>query len=661
MHLLYNIYKILEQECEIILKSYNIAVIIAGIDESYQNEILNGIEKFASERPITLATFVSFSGTMNNHSHDTGELNIFNLPDFRLFDAAILLTNTIDYTPIVTKILNGIKAAAIPAINIDRDIPGFFSICIDNSMAMRRIAEHFIQKHKFKTINYISGPTDNPESTDRLNSFLQVMRENNLPIEEERIFFGDFRAGSGKQAIHEFLSSDLEMPEAIICANDVMAISAMNALTLAGYEIPKDIAVSGFDNTYSARNYPTELTSVERPLELSGKLACEILYNHLNGIPQERCTMLECGPHFTESCGCTNVTFGDLDSFKNLNYNNFIKFEQSSDYLSLINRMSCELVECDSFAEYINSLKPFITEIQAEEFYLCICDDWTIDSSKKGEPTQNDFKKFTIDGYTNNILVPLAYKNGIFTKCPSFSSKEILPELFEPSEKSRSYYFIPLHFRERCLGYMAIMNSRFPLDSSMFQTWCVNISNTLENIRKIIYLDEMINKLDRLYTVDTLSGIYNRNGFVKNTTSPYNNCVDKKLPVMLMFLDMDGLKHINDTLGHHSGDDAIRDLAEAMRKSCTGREVFCRFGGDEFIVFGAEYTDVDAQALTNRIQENIKYINENYQNPYTLSASIGYHITRPDPGIDIFQLVTIADNIMYVEKKKKKMSRYLKT
>lgn len=645
---------------EIMGKSnYNIAVIIAGIDEEYQNEILTGIEEFTSENRVNIAVFVSFSGVMGNQRHDVGEFNIFNLPDFSLFDGAILLTNTIGYQPIIDKILTRIKKAGIPAVSVDYDIDGFYHIGIDNERAMRDITEHIIHKHGCKSFNYVSGPKDNPESRERLESFLKVLDENNIAIDSDRIYYGDFRSPSGRDAVNAFVDSGKPMPKAIVCANDDMAISVMIALNSLGYRVPEDILVSGFDNTYRAHNYPTELTSVERPLHRSGLLACRILYNHFNEIPQERSTILDMHPHFTESCGCAEYseTATDVKALKSMNYKKFSKFESTSQYMSLVNRMSSQLVECDSLFEFTRSLKPFISEIKPELFCMCICSDWNIEAETgHGEPVP-----VTVEGYTKDMLVPLAFRYGRFSSLPPFASKDILPGLFENAPKGRLYYFIPLHFRERALGYIAIMNSRFPLQSSMFQTWCITLSNMLENVRKIISLDLAVQKLNKLYTIDTLTGIYNRNGFVNNAEPQFRQCIENHRPVMLMFIDMDGLKGINDNYGHDEGDNAIRAIAHIIEDSCVNSEVYCRFGGDEFIIFAAGFSSDEAQRLTQKINDNTEMYNNKYKTPYTIAASIGYHIAYPDEGEELFDLVTIADNIMYKAKKKKKLSKYLKS
>mgnify|MGYP000107447803 CR=1 FL=1 len=145
-------------------------------------------------------------------------------------DGAVLLTNTISSPPVTQQIISKIKAAGIYAVSIDYDIPEFFHIGIDNRTAMMEMTRHFINHHGFRKIKYISGPDDNPESIDRLDGFKKVMQENNILVNENDIFYGDFRFPSGREAVETFLKQSDELPEVIICANDAMAISAISAL-----------------------------------------------------------------------------------------------------------------------------------------------------------------------------------------------------------------------------------------------------------------------------------------------------------------------------------------------------------------------------------------------------------------------------------------------
>ena len=640
------------------MKKYKIAVIVAGIDESYQSSILQGIESAAAECMLDLVMFASFSGTMGNLNHDSGEYNIFRLPDFSTFDGAILLTNTIDDKEVVDDIRCRIRDACIPAVSIDDNVDDMYYIGIDNKKAMRRITEHFIKVHGFTKFNYISGPKDNPESMDRLSAFLEVLDENGLSIDENRIFYGDFRAPAGKAAIEYFLRNNKYMPEAVICANDVMAATAVSRLFEAGYRVPDEIAVSGFDNTYNNHNFRIELTSVERPFSYSGQLACRMLYNHFLLQPQRKKVLLDMSTRFTESCGCKDSAVRNISEYKELNISNYNKVEKISSYMSLFNKLSCNLQGCASFDEYIDSIKRFCRDMDPDEFYFCICQDW--DAERPDE--RNVSKRVDVPSrYTDEMYVPIAYCNGKFHDEIKFiNTRDLIPHISEGESAGKSYYMVPLHFGVRCLGYMAFCNCKVPLFNSLFQSWCLTMSNSLENMRKIITLEYAVHRLGKLYTQDTFSGIYNRNGFVQATKTEYADCVKNSRDVMLMFIDLDGLKTINDTYGHDVGDIAIRSIASVLRSVCKNGETYCRFGGDEFIVFAPDYTEELAENLTNRIQDSIKIINESMENVFELSASIGYTIATPQEGEDIFRFVTVADKVMYEQKRKKKLTKYLK-
>ena len=198
------------------------------------------------------------------------------------------------------------------------------------------------------------------------------------------------------------------------------------------------------------------------------------------------------------------------------------------------------------------------------------------------------------------------------------------------------------------------------MNSALFHSWSINISNTLENFRKILCLDEVVQELDKLYAIDSLTGIYNRNGFKRGSQGLFEDCIRQHRTVMVMFADMDGLKTINDNHGHKAGDHAIRSIAAILQESCINGEIACRFGGDEFFIFGADYDEEKAVALRDRIMAALEICNRNAGLPYQLSVSLGACITIPPKGSSIFQLITIADNRMYEEKKKKNPSKYLK-
>ena len=190
----------------------------------------------------------------------------------------------------------------------------------------------------------------------------------------------------------------------------------------------------------------------------------------------------------------------------------------------------------------------------------------------------------------------------------------------------------------------------------MYHAWIISLSNSLENIRKKLCLEKVLSKLEALYIYDPLTQIYNRNGFYENIAKFYSDVSDNK-PAMIMFADMDGMKYINDNFGHKEGDSAIKGMAESIGESCIDDEVFARFGGDEFIIFGYDYDEEKAEKLRSRIHENIDKYNDASEKPYKIGTSIGWHIETLGDDKDFNTLITKADLKMYREKRNKPTSR----
>lgn len=628
----------------------NIAVLVSCIDEEYQNKIICGINDYAQDNGYNISVFTAFGGNLKNPKQDIGEYNIFNLINFEMFSGVILLTNTITSKIVKQKIIQTVNRSNICTISIDNTLLDTYNIGIDNFEAMSKLVTHFIEYHKFTKINYISGMDDNCESKSRLEAYKSVLMQHNISIEEERIYHGNFRYDAGVDAVEKFINSNLDLPQAIVCANDVMALSTIKALKSHGIRVPEDICVSGFDRIYDAKNYFPEITTIERPLYEIGRLACEKINKHLRGIEQKQSENIHTKAIFTQSCGCHSFEMESIDEFRIKSYNRMSQYRNG---IINMNLMASDLAETSSFNEVIDKLSHYVLDIECEEFYLCLCENWhsTYDSEK------GFMDNITIEGYPNNMVCMLSYKDGVFNKNPiKFNTKYMTPNT-DLNTNGNVYYYTPIHFHEKCLGYCIIGNSNFPLNSPMYHSWIVNISTCIENIRNKLSLEHMVNELDKLYVIDNLSKIYNRNGFSRFASEIYKQASINKDDIVVLFIDLDGLKYINDKFGHNEGDNAILTVAEAIKYCCINGEVFARFGGDEFVIFSSKYSEDDAKVLCSKIEKYLNNYNEKSDKPYKVRASMGYHITVADNNIPINNIISIADAKMYELKKLHKKHR----
>jgi diguanylate cyclase (GGDEF)-like protein len=178
----------------------------------------------------------------------------------------------------------------------------------------------------------------------------------------------------------------------------------------------------------------------------------------------------------------------------------------------------------------------------------------------------------------------------------------------------------------------------------------------------LIYLINKDIKLERLHLVelktlsmtDELTGLYNRRGFIHEAKKKLEEAYKENKKLYLYFIDMDGLKSINDTLGHEFGDMAIRDFSKILKQSFRLSDVIARLGGDEFAVIMVD-EHVTPEMVTKRLQRKINEYNElNSMNVYKLSISLGLESFDPKNPITIEEMLRVADEKMYHQKKKSK-------
>ena len=108
----------------------------------------------------------------------------------------------------------------------------------------------------------------------------------------------------------------------------------------------------------------------------------------------------------------------------------------------------------------------------------------------------------------------------------------------------------------------------------------------------------------------------------------FRDCVRSNRKIMITFIDMDGLKFINDNYGHDEGDFAIQRLAGVIKDCCRPGEICARFGGDEFVIFDSYASDNSADSFARRFNAKLDSINQIINKPYKVSASIGSYITK---------------------------------
>ncbi len=167
---------------------------------------------------------------------------------------------------------------------------------------------------------------------------------------------------------------------------------------------------------------------------------------------------------------------------------------------------------------------------------------------------------------------------------------------------------------------------------------------------------ELRDRLENMAFSDELTGLVNRRGLLALSSARCSNLRGKGRRFVVFFVDLDGLKWINDNLGHADGDQAIRDAGEILKQSFRKSDIVARLGGDEFAAVAMDLVDGGETEIRSRIATAVAVHNEHKGRPYKVSMSIGMVSSDVLKG-DVETLLEAADALMYKEKQAKRLKR----
>ncbi|PPA70328.1 LacI family DNA-binding transcriptional regulator [Jeotgalibacillus proteolyticus] len=247
-------------------KSGVIGVILPKISTETASRVVSGINEVVSKEDYQILL-------TDTELNKEKEIEFIRLLKSRQVDGIILLATNIN-----EDLTQAIQTADLPFISIGQDLPGVTSILYDDYHAAADVTNMMIS-HQHKKIAYIGvGEQDPSVGGLRKEGYLDTMAKNELPIHNEWIQEGDFSIESGYECAKKIIkNSASNLPTAIFCVTDRMAIGAMEYLREQGFSIPKDIAIAGIGASTLSKYVTPALTTVDYFNKHAGEKAAQLL------------------------------------------------------------------------------------------------------------------------------------------------------------------------------------------------------------------------------------------------------------------------------------------------------------------------------------------------------------------------------------------------
>ena len=587
--------------------------------------------------------------------HNRGECNIYRLPDYSDFDGILLDISNAFHAQVDDYAVKGVnyaieaaRASGKPVISMANHFDGCHYVGIDNYAAMTAVIRHLHEAMGLNDFWFAMGPEGNSENQTRMRALRDYCVSHDLPCENERFHTESFAVESGVHAF-EYLHRDGRLPQAVICANDEIALGVCRASKAAGYSIPGDFKVTGFDNLEMSAYLSPSITTVDQMRWNMGRACIDAMLRiwHGEDVPMVIYTPTEL---------VLRETTGHVDTYQESN-NEYVsavleRDATTSEFRYKLNELQSQLPDCESIREICQALTKCLVTLDCEGIRL-VLDQKLFETGKMidmNAPTQES--SMPKEGYSDSMELVYSWMKGQKANHTRRKMGRTLPTDFTDRARE-THLFVPLHFKEYTVGYLEISNClevmRLHSVSTIVNTLTQGL-RTYFNRRDMRYVNRMLSGLSMK---DNLIGLYNRLGYHNLGHQLFNEVSNRGGRIGILFIDMDRLKEINDTMGHTSGDHAICCVANAIRHNLPQGSIAVRFGGDEFLALMSAEDQETTEAVIKRIQSALSTEAEKMRMAYVPEISVGYVITDPSSSHTIDEYVESADNLMYQQKRGK--------
>ena len=487
-----------------------IGILIPAILDPLQNELINSVYDTVLRFDYDVLVITNTTNAYDHFPHNdytTGEENIFSLISSIRLDGIIFVSQDFKKTSLKQKIAHLIRKNNIPCVDTGGDTYGFVTVSIPQKQAIYDMTAHLIENHNCHDLICLGGFEGISDSEERIAGFINAAQEYGVKYD---IVYGDFWKDSGIRLGQEITSGKREKPDAVVCANDVMAMNLCDALIQGGLSVPHDIRVTGYDGHIGAMAHFPSVTTIGGQSRSLGILAAEklllILGEKLNATSDAGLKMV-----YQESCGCVDQA-EDYRSSR-LKVQQFVRNElektETHEMLTTTNYIAkmSDIQNIDDLIEAADQTAHILTGFQTLD--ICLCEDWAGDVQKPEE--------YRSEGYTARSELMLSKRISLPSQSHvNFFTEHLIPALTIP-HKPMMLYVLPVHYILRNYGYCAISfaeNIRFRITPTLV-SWLDAFANGLRAVQKKMYADYLLDIVERASLRDTMTGLLSWKGLLQ--------------------------------------------------------------------------------------------------------------------------------------------------
>ncbi len=637
-------------------KRKTIGVFLCKAYAVFDNAVYRVLEELSRQLDYDVVVFSTVGYFASQNEYDAQERRMFSFAPIEKLDGILMAPDTYEIEGFREALLDEIRSRAnCPVVAVRHFSDEFDCTYTDEENTIRPLIRHLLDDHDLSRISFLAGYHGHPDSEFRLAAFRREMADHGIEIDDQRdIFYGNMWYTCSEDAYRHFFVNN-EAPQAVVCANDFMAVGLERELLRHGLKVPDDVIITGYDNIPDITLDCSTLTTVEQDFESMIHKGFEeldrqiragesfIRHHDVHRIPVPGKLI------FGESCGCSERPqnqFRELSILRSAEADRLGNREVNMTYFTIETSAAETIEELHTALDKKKDDTPMI-----RDFYLCLFEE-----SRKADGERIFAEQMTD---TACLVHSLRDKQDNGMPMISFSRHDLLPQMAERAEEPQVFYLTLLHQREFNYGYAVFHYDNGELPTTFFQHWSVTLSGALRNIHNRDELRRLYEERRLSSITDVLTRLDNRRGIMEKVEPQWNTLCIERATVGFISFDLDNLKGINDTYGHQAGDFAIRLIAEAIRASLPKSGIGARMGGDEFLVFIPRTSEMDTKRFVRSFERTLLELNRREDRSFEVSASYGAYVTSLEDGMTFEDCLHHSDKMMYQVKEKHREARKL--
>lgn len=539
-----------------------ICVVAAEANSIEQRQILHGIVEKAQEYGYDTAVLSNIYNPNISVNSLQCENRIYELVQSEQISAVILISESFVNEQIREAIANSMLTKDVPMIVLGAHLEEFRDskftfLNTSDEDDTEAIIDHLIDRHGLSNIDYLSGNDYLELSRKRAEGYRRSLRRHGIPVDEKKVYYGDFWMTSGEDLAQKYADGLLPLPQAVACANDYMAYGLLDGFRRNNIRVPEDVSVIGYEYINKRLMHYPLLTTYQRNRADLGRRAVEMIHDRLEGISEPEFTPPKGRFILGDSCPCgkdVNEYFVELEN---------VKVKTDYEAWNLFSSLDQEITESKNLDEFVQILGKFHWLIRdAYNVVLCLQSNWY------------DPMAEVSDVMTCRDVMPW------LDNSPFEVHRFDFGEIFSRCQTPAVYYFNPIFFGQRMFGHIIIRYDRPDTYDDIFRNWIKSVSICLEFLRMkndIRYLTSCQNLSEQR---DTLTGMYNAAGLEKS----YNSAVlhgNKELYFIMLRIGLS-----EESMSIENTDDRIKavlDASRALDEFCGNHDICGRINDNTLV------------------------------------------------------------------------------